>query len=479
MAAFFCAYMTKLVFILPLVLIVVAINFSVNIGFGIYDLHRALQLLCVVFILASCAFSSRVASLVYVIGSQQARAIRALSLFAMIFIGLSIIGASYPIIAAKGGGNDFLLVFAIVILAIHGSNNVGFVYSAVAYFGLAGLLVYYFQFFIGYFAGVVSGTSIEREVLVHHFSNIRFLNHIQVLFFPFIFALSVESDNRLVRNLAVVISILTISILFLLSARAGLGSLSIAALVVFVFFKEYRSYIKSFLWVLVVGFLCYLMLLKGIPMFFLGGEDVPVRVSLHSSGRWGMWVESLELIRNNWLLGVGVLHYSFVSSSVYAHPHNLILQVGLEYGVAVLTLLALLVIKLSFMLYRKLSRIGSAEVNSYFPFVWSVVAAIGMSMFSGVWVAPLTQLLLVICLAPLIGLLIEDCLRLPSFFELSKHKVGSLFVKVIVIFTVLGLLLLVYPDVKARIEGGAGLDPVRGVQVYSPRFWQEDVWPEK
>tara|TARA_R110001592_G_scaffold59905_4_gene182060 strand:+ start:10723 stop:11964 length:1242 start_codon:yes stop_codon:yes gene_type:complete len=410
--------------------------------------------------------------------TQQFAVVKVFFIVGLLFIIYSVASASYPLVAAKGAVNDLLLVISAVILSLYASSNLRFVNVAIAYAGLIGLGLYYFQFFVGFFAGVFSGTSIEREVLVHHFSNIRFLNHLQVLFFPFIFALSIQSDKHSIRNAATIVSVLTISILLFLSARAGLGSLCIAALIVFVVSKNYRIYVKRFFWVVFVGFTFYLICLKGFPIWWGGAEVAPVRINLNSSGRWDLWMESFELLKNNWLFGVGTLHYSFVSIYGFAHPHNLIIQIGLEYGVVVLGVFVLLATKLCFTLYKKLSITDSNTIISCFPFIWSLITIAGVSMFSGVWVAPLTQLLMVICLSPLISILMRGRFELVAESKQNKFKFEVLGVRALLLISAFFLIVLVYPDFELRYKGNGSFMQAKGVQVFAPRFWQEDIWPD-
>lgn len=471
--------MNKSAYILPLVFIAASINFHIFSELLVFDLQRCMQVIVVILLVVSCSPMNQIIGIGNAVWSYHASVIKILFNIGLGFLIGSILDSEYPVVAVKGTVNDLLLFITVFILAIYALNNRRFVSKAVAYAGLIGLGLYYFQFFVGFFAGVFSGTSIEREVLVHHFSNIRFLSHLQVLFFPFIFMLSTESDNRLIRYSALVISILTISILLFLSARAGLGCLCIAALILLRFSKKYRTYAKHFFGVLLTGLVFYLVCLKGFPAWW-GGEVAPVRVNLTSSGRWDMWLESFELMKNNWFFGVGALHYSLVSSYGFGHPHNLFLQVGLEYGLVILGLLILLAIKFCFVLYKKLFRSDSHTIIACFPFLWSIIAITGVSMFSGVWMAPLTQILVVVCIAPLISVLIEDDSKLLSLgSSYTPNRLGVFFVRVLIFSAAFSLFVLVYSDVKLRFQGNVSSMQIKGIQIYAPRFWQEDVWLEK
>lgn len=470
--------MNKLVFIIPLVLISTTINFHILSELLVFDLHRCVQVTFVIFLVVFCLMINKVFGFESAIWTLRNRVIKIVFIVGAVGVIGSTLNSSYPMVAAKGMMNDFLLVATTFLLSICALNNHSYVNRLIAYTGLIGLGLYYFQFFVGFCAGILAGTSIEREVLVHHFSNIRFLNHLQVLFFPFMLALSIEADHRLIRNSASVISILTISILLFLSARAGLGCLCIAAFIVFAFSRNYRVHAKQFFWIFLTGLVFYLIFLKGFP-YWLGGELAPVHVNLTSSGRWDLWLESLELLNDNWLFGVGALHYSLVSSYNFGHPHNLLLQIGLEYGVVVFGLLILFVSAFCIALYKKLSTSNLDAINGCFPFIWSLITIAGVSMFSGVWMAPLTQLLVVICIAPLLSILIENDSELLSIDNSHKSRFGAIFVKIFLLTAALSLLILIYSDVKLRFQGNVSSMQIKGIQIYAPRFWQEDVWSEK
>jgi O-antigen ligase len=268
---------------------------------------------------------------------------------------------------------------------------------------------------------------------------------------------------------------LSISILFFLSARAAIASLFISAFVTLSLTKD-RALIFRCLATTLVGSLFFLLVFKGIPALIYGLPEVPLVVNLNSSGRWALWSEGLILLKEHWLLGVGGMQYGYWSQLGFGHPHNLVLQIALEHGVPALFIVLFFVGRFLVRLARMIrkNKLSSFQIGC----CWAFVATLGVAMFSGVWVAPLTQLLLVMIVAPLIGPYVSSykapqpvnkAIKLPLQPPIWVMKFGLLFM-------IMSFLVLLFNEIERHHES---IDYSKIEKpLYAPRFWQESSWPK-
>lgn len=109
-------------------------------------------------------------------------------------------------------------------------------------------------------------------------------------------------------------------------------------------------------------------------------------LSAYSSGRLAMWTYCLNAVSDHWLIGLGpqVFYHLDGPYRVY-HPHNIVVQIGLEFGVLGLILaLALLTPVVWFILQNLLSKDwGISPIAA--PAAILVLALLFQSIFSGVF----------------------------------------------------------------------------------------------
>jgi putative inorganic carbon (HCO3(-)) transporter len=116
-----------------------------------------------------------------------------------------------------------------------------------------------------------------------------------------------------------------------------------------------------------------------------------------SSGRTLLWKLALELIRAHPWLGIGPQHFAHDGVKLYigAHPHDWLLQVGVEWGVpALLCLLGVFALGAR-ALVRSSAQIAAADVPGQQMLTVFLVACSAIcvdGLFSGVLVMPQSQL---------------------------------------------------------------------------------------
>jgi len=266
---------------------------------------------------------------------------------------------------------------------------------------------------------------------------------------------------------------LSVSVLFFLSARAAIASLFISTLIIFFLLPD-RGLLKRCLLIAVTGLSFFMLVFKGLPALIYGLPEVPLAVNLNSAGRWALWSEGLILLKEHWLFGVGGMQYGYWSQLGFGHPHNLVLQIALEYGVPVLLIVLFFVGRFLMRLTRMLreNQFSSFQVGCY----WAFIATLAVAMFSGVWVAPLTQLLLVMIVAPLIGPYVASYKASQSVNKSTKLQLPGWSLKFVLLLMIISFVVLLFNEIERhqRIVNVANTEK----PLNAPRFWQESTWPK-
>ena len=457
------------IYLLSLSGLLVGLNTSLVLPLGFYDSHRIWQVITVILATSYLCF-------------LKFKRINALSsqffcLFGLLLalVGFSNANSSYRELGFLESLNSIFLLLALVsfsqIWQVRATQKKfeEWIVLLIAF----GLLVYFFQMLVAFGAGVYAGTSVNRTLIVHHISNVRFFNHIQVLTLPLLIIFSLRSEFLLSRRLCFCVAVLSVSVLFFLSARAAIASLFVSAFVMLSLIKD-RTLVFRYLSTTLAGGLFFLIVFKGIPAFIYGLPEVPLVVNLNSAGRWALWSEGLILLKEHWLLGVGGMQYGYWSQLGFGHPHNIGLQIALEYGVPALFIVLFFVGRFLMRLTRMLRK---NEFSSFqIGCCWAFVATLGVAMFSGVWVAPLTQLLLVMIVAPLIGPYISSYKASQPANKAIKLKLPGWSLKFVLLAMIISFVVLLFNEIERHYES---IDYSKIEKpLYAPRFWQESSWPK-
>lgn len=117
-------------------------------------------------------------------------------------------------------------------------------------------------------------------------------------------------------------------------------------------------------------------------------------LNTHSSGRWGLWTETWQIFLSNPWFGVGPMHYANATESPFGSPHNFALLTLAEYGLFAGLLAFAFLGKGLWALVK-----GPADKQNINIAIWltaACFAASAHSLFSGVQLAPYSQLWLII-----------------------------------------------------------------------------------
>lgn len=237
-------------------------------------------------------------------------------------------------------------------------------------------------------------------------------------------------------------------VVFLGAGRASFLAL-LAGFFMFFFVGERRNY--SLLMFLISGFLAWLMcvLFFDDSVFLANGI-----LRDGSSGRFSLWGEALSSWSGNVFWGVGPMHFAFYSTKIAAHPHNLLVQVLVEWGGVAFLSGGLFLGSVAVKLYEFRFDLGEG-----LSVAWSVLfGMLVSSLFGGVWVVPLVELVFFLFLGVV----------------LRSVKLGRAFVISGAICRVLAVCLI---SLVAIAWMWRDLDVPRGAVLDAPRFWQNGGIP--
>jgi len=322
------------------------------------------------------------------------------------------------------------------------------------------------------------GDTLHRGEEVLNFTHKRFFNHIQTWTLPLIIsAVLYFKNNKLYRNLLLVLLVCWWCLVFASGARGTITAFVLACLVlIFLFRKRSYSYL-SFAGIGVVGGLVsYWLLFKVI----VPSESLPV-ARMSDSGRLGMWDKALEMWLSNPILGAGPMHYAVIKGEPYfAHPHNFYLQFLAEWGI--LALMGFLVLLISYFLFfkkrfmsegLKVREMSYKNTAVYMGMTGSLLGGFLHAGVSGVFHTPMSQIWMVLIIAWFLSLWnrYHDS---HSVIKISK-KYFAIFYMVLVA----GLLYSASPYLsKLDKEHVQYRSDFEDAKLY-PRFWEQGLIYER
>ena len=312
------------------------------------------------------------------------------------------------------------------------------------------------------------------------FPNIRFFNHLQTWTLPLlVLPLFLLPKRQVIAKAA--LSFLCCGWWMLLFTSGGRGTvfgLIVASIAVAVLFRA-----RAIRWLGVQGAAAAVGgILYGILYYTSASRSLLHRSATSDSGRFDYWAFALEQIQSAPLLGVGPMHYAVYPESMGGHPHNAVLQFAAEWGLIAATLLVFIAAWALVAWVRQSIHVARSEDDARrtqvrVALTASLLAALAHTMVSGLVVAPMSQLLLVLVVGWAMGLYVltaqaeQD--QAPGMPE--PRAPGALSVAIMA-FIVIGGLFLVGSTASEAAQ-------VMGQQQHfqeqaddpelNPRFWQQ------
>jgi len=313
---------------------------------------------------------------------------------------------------------ELITFFSIIISCIYTSiswNKRYIIFSVLALF--IGFTVLEIKFYAYYFAFIFSNNQFSIHDFFPSFANARFFNQYQIWTLPFLTFILTEQSlfKKINKYFLLYIAISWWVIFFTTGSRGAVLSVVTALCLVKLFFRDKSSeFIKVTLFISISGFTVYQFLFHAIP--YLINQDSKLlldslEIRLQSSGRVFLWEKAINFTINNPILGIGPMHFAWqdinniTPSRHLNHPHNSFLQWGAEWGLISLSLISYLIIYSLRKWFTKFNykTVTNTDAPLAITLTFSVISALTYSLFSGVIVMPMSQLMWVFIISIMIA----------------------------------------------------------------------------
>jgi len=308
------------------------------------------------------------------------------------------------------------------------------------------------------------------------FSNIRFFNQYQIwsLLLVAMPVLLYPALKPRWRSAIILVAVGWAVLLFASDSRGAIVSVFSALVLTGVIFRRHAfAFLKLNTLILALGFIIYWGLFKSLPEL-LNNQVTQgwkhITDFSHSSGRFELWAYAWRYIQDNPWLGIGPMHYAYYPGPTHAHPHNSVLQWASEMGIPA-TLLALYLVFSGLTAWvKKFYRLQSEHALYVPPHLWiglfaALCSGLIYSLFSGVIVMPLSQMMMVLIVGWMMGIYFQDQPLKPVTHCQQR------WIRLLAGVTLVTLIYTVLPSLLPRLEDNPDL-PLQDYPMIAPRFWQ-------
>ena len=479
----------KFILLLLFSYILLTPSFDLLPSYGMYNEKRILE--CLILLIAvALLLIDKTLSLKWIGTFTTLPILVRYSLFAIFIIGLLSAANAPQAIAAFLDVALYTLIFIAIIL-VAAIQQLITQKKFEAFFLitlLASTAIYLTTFFSGQIAASLEPVPLLHQSLFANFSHLRFFGQFQSWTLPLI-VLPLLLVPRLPRSLKILTLIIAASwwyLLFTSGTRGSMFGLIIAFAAVAIAFG--RHALPWFKWqgvAIVAGLLIYITLFFILPAMTSSDSSTVLKNTVgrelaHSTGRFKLWEKAGQMIVNEPFLGVGPSHYGCdLSNHIAAHPHNSILQIAAEWGLPVAILITGITL---FSLLRWIQRgrvllstspQGSNQSRAllYPTLLASLVAAGTHSLFSGVIIMPLSQIMMIIVIGWMIAVYQaatdkqKPILSTQNGFRLALTALVLLSSGILIYATV--------PDIFHLFELQGAFQSEHPTTRVLPRFWQQ------
>lgn len=361
-------------------------------------------------------------------GSLLIYALGALFLIGLISAALS----NYPKYAFLEVSHFFLL-FNLIMLCVIGYlyKPAWFEYGFLSVIGLmAGLYLinvtisYAYTFFVPNFPIWPStdfirisfeGIGFRYPEPFRNFINVRFFNQLQTWSLPLLTFLVIQIPKRYwaFQKIAFIIACGWWMLVFASDARGTMVSSFVAlGFVFFIYRTKAGAWLRTHSISAAAGLVSYFVFFKFLPVTPKGGRTSFTDYTAES--RFDIWEYGLQTTLENPLLGVGPMHFNQIGAGMLKNPHNIYLQFFSEWGIPAGILFLAIVILGSYKWYKSSNEAidssppNSNKVNTRVALTASLLAALIHGLVSNIFNTPMSQVMMVLVLAWMIGLSLRD-----------------------------------------------------------------------
>lgn len=414
-----------------------------------YDQRRLIELALLLITLCSCIYKN----------FEFPQYFSTTTLTSLFLLSLLVVISSLNAESIKYAALEIIILLAIIftILRIakaweHQPNFFNIVLIVL----LSSFFILEIKFYSYYLAFISSGNRFYIHDFFPNFAHTRFFNQYQLWSIPLL-PLVFNAPIAQQKKWAFLIQFICISWWLMFFTTGGRGVIvSVIAgslFLIFYFRKSSFDYLKKTLWLALCGFVLYQLLFHAIP-YLIHQDSDRLASSLHiratSSGRDILWLKALRLIWENPLLGVGPMHYGWFDPTgldethSITHPHNILLQLAAEWGLPATLLAAYLI----FNVYKKwltkfnrnsLEKLDLQKKELIIALTFASFAASIYSLFSPVFVMPMSQLMSIFIISLMLALYHTDQPKI----SVQKHNFAWFFIPLIGLY-----IYCLYPDIK-------------------------------
>lgn len=243
--------------------------------------------------------------------------------------------------------------------------------------------------------------------VVDGFSNPRFQGHFFTLALPAIFFAGSLSYWR-TRLFDAFLCVVCSALVFIAGTRGTLLAWCCVSIFFLAANSKWRPVVIRFLMIVLLGYV-----IASVFIYLVGHESGWRFSAGHTliglSARELLWWEAIRKIAENPIFGVGPMGFASLGSLVGNHPHQVLLQFAVEWGVPA-TILGMYLLGRFFWFCHSVidSDMDGVPDWAAFGFYFAVLAANVQAMVDGVYVMPYSQTWLAIVSGALIGVCAVD-----------------------------------------------------------------------
>ena len=448
-------------------------NLSLFNNLGPYNEKRVIQIALLIFLAISAAtlFRNNIQTVI----NQLPGTVKSLLLLLFLIGIVSSINADNPFLSMIETGQFSLLFIACLAIAAAYMAAPNECQKIILFSIVALALIQTTSVVTAYTAAITSNNNWHPHHLFLGFSNIRFFNQLQSWTLPLIVLPLILYAQK---NKGYFAGILLVSacwwlLLLISGSRGTMLAMAVAMIASLAIYKK-----DAFTWIRLqviaatIGIALYTLLFYIIP-FVLGVEisDTSITRSSSVNARFYLWERAWYFIQQNPILGIGPMHYACDPQNlIAAHPHNSVLQIAAEWGLpaAVITLFIFLY-GLYFWIKRNNQALPAEEaplLNIRIALFASLIAGTTHSLFSGVIVMPVSQIMMTLTIGWMIGI------HLSSRHQRKKSNITSTLFPCIVIISISFLVIGINQNPPPK-EAEAMQVQNLTTSKFIPRFWQQ------
>ena len=334
----------------------------------------------------------------------------------------------------------------------------------------ASILLYMASFYVGYITATIFRTQLNWPFPFNGFSNVRHFNQYQLwglglICLP-ILCFDLKRNARIGLQLALTCWWV---LLFYSASRGVLLAWFVGILITLVVYRVMAWQFFRLQFILAsTGFLSYLLLFKAIPSMLQYNLVTGTVIREATNDRVGLWSQSLTLVKDYPLFGIGPMHFAWYSPT-NAHPHNSMVQLAVEWGLPA-TLITFLIAGYGMHCWLKKLNTNELKIqtkldkNLTIILFFTIISNAAYSLVDGVIVMPMSQVLMF----TVIGLMIAHYSYSNEVNTKNTSKFRTIFAGIVLI----GITWSTLPEVIQGLSGNEkGFS--MGYSAAGPRFWRE------